>query len=687
MTMDSTLVQDNNSLLYFRNMQGPRDSSNNEYYALQAAIGTDPGLRLNKYTSTGTLIGTGYLYDTLFNSPYVAVQFFSSLVVLGNNVLPRSLLLISSTSSLLNVVNDADNGISYTFVDNTNSFNGNDFHFYKMRNSFASQSGDNILDLSFYGRNTLNTDVLAASMYVQQDSAAGPGSVSGRFVFNTKTTGGSLTEKLRIDNNNTYIKGDTVAVDSNPFGGNGDNGQLIINSIVSPVTRLGLGVDTVNDICVLQAVNSVTNNGKSLILNPSGGFVGVGTKTPISDLHISDVSNANVTVTFGQNQDVGTAVDTTTYGLERSRNTLQFTSYRDNTANRIGAKIVAINKQTYIDSANRQLIQSADLAFFTVPPDTFIADGTLERVRITDTGNVGIGTQTPTTKLDINGSEIIRNGENNGFSNSLGFYKNRAGTQTLVNDELGYVSFIGKDVTNTDRRAGYIIGTQGGPSGLAYVPGKISHIVTDTTGVERSLLEVNSSKQVVLPNSENNITGSNLNFNKSRSNATTSNLDTLGQVVFNGVDTGNVVRRAAYIQGTQDGVAGATFVPGKISFFTTDSAGGSAERFSVESAGVRITSLVKEIGLPPATAADWIPYYNAVIFPNNTYTYTLSVASPAPDGTTFTFRNALGVGSIVINATNPATVTIPVGATAKFIYISNTTVPFIGAAIGWYQIQ
>ena len=89
----------------------------------------------------------------------------------------------------------------------------------------------------------------------------------------------------------------------------------------------------------------------------------------------------------------------------------------------------------------------------------------------------------------------------------------------------------------------------------------------------------------------------------------------------------------------------------------------------------------------PVTAAGWIQYYNTVLFPNNTYTYTLSVAAPAPDGTTFTFRNALAAGSIQILATNPATVILTPGQTAKFIYISNTTVPFIGAAIGWYQIQ
>jgi hypothetical protein len=682
LTMDSTLVQENNSLLYFRNMQGPRDSSGNEYYALQAAIGTDPGLRLNKYTSTGTLIGTGFLYDTIFNTPYVAVQFFSSLIVLGNNVTPRSLLLISTTSSLMNVINDTDNGLSYTFIDNTNTPSGTDFYFYKMRNSSASQSNDTIASYNYYGRNTLNSDVLAASMYVQQDSAAGPGSVSGRFVFNTTTTGGSSTEKLRIDNNNTYIKGDTVAVNSNPFGGSGDNGQLIINSNASPVTRLGLGVDTVNDIGVVQAVNSVTNAGKGLCLNPTDGNVGVGTRSPLAKLQVSFASTLATDWFFSNGNQVPTN------GFQFWPSMIGKGMYMDPVTSYITINTPGSNSFGAAISND----SAGGMDFFTsfipgvagIPQVRAFTD--VFRMRLDANGNLGIGLTTPQAKLDVSGSEIIRTIDNTGLANNLSFYKSRAGGPTQIDDELGWVGFVGKDSTSTDRRAGRIVGYQNSAPTSGYTQGKISMLVTDTTGTERSLLEVNSSKQVVLPNSENNTTVSNLNFNKSRSSAVTLDGDGLGQVVFNGTDNGGVTRRAAYIQGTQDGGAGASFVPGKISFFTTDSAGGSAERFSVESAGVRVTSLVKEIGAAPGTAAGWVQYYNAILFPNNTYTYTLSVAAAAPDGTTFTFRNALGAGSIVINATNPASVILTPGQTAKFIYVTTVTVPSI-AGDGWYQIQ
>jgi hypothetical protein len=108
-------------------------------------------------------------------------------------------------------------------------------------------------------------------------------------------------------------------------------------------------------------------------------------------------------VRIGPRQYQGTAADTTTYGLERSRHELHFAGYRDTQIDKIGSKIVNINKQTY-GGANQQLIQSADLAFFTVPPQTNDIDNTVERMRITDSGTVGIGVTAPTVTLDVAGA-------------------------------------------------------------------------------------------------------------------------------------------------------------------------------------------------------------------------------------------------------------------------------------------
>jgi hypothetical protein len=140
--------------------------------------------------------------------------------------------------------------------------------------------------------------------------------------------------------------------------------------------------------------------------NTSNASVGIGQTAP---QYILDVNNYNINtqIRIGPRQYVGAAADTTTYGLERSRHEIRFAGYRDTQIDKIGSKIVSINKQTY-GGANQQLIQSADLAFFTVPPQTANIDDTVERLRITDSGSVGIGTSAPSNTLHV------------GFTNSAG---------------------------------------------------------------------------------------------------------------------------------------------------------------------------------------------------------------------------------------------------------------------------
>jgi len=155
-----------------------------------------------------------------------------------------------------------------------------------------------------------------------------------------------------------------------------------------------------------------------MIIN-SAGYVGIGTTDPKSIFHVG-VGDADLRI--GAVDYTGTSANTTTYGLERSRNQILFSTWRDAQTNKIGAKICGINKQTYSSPSLRHLIQSTDLAFYTVPPDSSDYDDTVERLRITDTGNVGIGTQSPDYKLEVNGSFSASGpttGANHGSSSTL----------------------------------------------------------------------------------------------------------------------------------------------------------------------------------------------------------------------------------------------------------------------------
>ena len=165
------------------------------------------------------------------------------------------------------------------------------------------------------------------------------------------------------------------------------------------------------------------------------GNVGIGTATINYPLQIG---TAGSIIRIGGLTNIGSAADTTTYGLERSRNQIQFSGYRDALTDKVGAKIVAINKQTYGGTTLRQLIQSTDLAFFTVPPDTPDLDNTVERLRITDTGNVGIGTNDPIYRLQI--EQGFGNNSNGLFISNTNYGSMQGLNISMVNAGSSYFS-------------------------------------------------------------------------------------------------------------------------------------------------------------------------------------------------------------------------------------------------------
>jgi hypothetical protein len=180
---------------------------------------------------------------------------------------------------------------------------------------------------------------------------------------------------------------------ASPFGKLDVFGGAIISSNVTTFSHAAISMGN-GEFLSIEAFNSGNTGKLPISLEPYGGSVGIGITNPQTTLDV------NGTVNVGTWNNLGTAADNTTYGLERSRYTLQFPTYRDTMPYKIGAKIIAINKQTYISSTARSAIQSTDLAFFTTPPDTPYVDDSVERLRITDTGKVGIGTSSPGSALD-----------------------------------------------------------------------------------------------------------------------------------------------------------------------------------------------------------------------------------------------------------------------------------------------
>jgi alpha-tubulin suppressor-like RCC1 family protein len=211
------------------------------------------------------------------------------------------------------------------------------------------------------------------------------------------------------------------------------------------------------------------SNPGNLILNPVGGNVGIGTANPsFSNLHIATGD------TTGRNGDTVLRIGPVDYrgsrgikiGQEASRHEIHFSSWRDDTPNKIGSKIVSINTGTTTFS---DLSQRGELAFFTHPPSLQgDYDNTIERMRIDSNGNVGIGTANPTEKLDVNGNTRILG--------NVGI-----GTSTLplkINNYLNNLISCGEESTIVIRGNGDEIREFGIVDGVVTIDTSVSRSIT-----------------------------------------------------------------------------------------------------------------------------------------------------------------------------------------------------------------
>src|SRR6266702_602064 len=150
----------------------------------------------------------------------------------------------------------------------------------------------------------------------------------------------------------------------------------------------------------LDVTNNPSNGGAyySNVMTFSGanGNVGIGTKSPVSKLQLGVGSGDGITI-GNPNDSLGNGG---TYAIK-------FYGFRDIVPNAISAKITA--ERT--DACCNWLAQGTDLAFYTTNSlQTPNADNSNERMRIKDNGNVGIGTTTPNSKLEVDGDVRLSSG-------------------------------------------------------------------------------------------------------------------------------------------------------------------------------------------------------------------------------------------------------------------------------------
>jgi len=134
-------------------------------------------------------------------------------------------------------------------------------------------------------------------------------------------------------------------------------------------------------------------------------------------------------------------------------------------------------------------------------PLIFITSNT-DRLMINAAGNVGIGTSTPTYKLDVAGGLNVSNdrifvssNSNDTFGQALILNKSRLGGSVLNNDELGWVEFRGNDGTAMQRSAMIYSTVDGAPTAGA-VPGNLRFYTSPTSGGQFERMRIASSGNV-----------------------------------------------------------------------------------------------------------------------------------------------------------------------------------------------
>lgn len=192
-----------------------------------------------------------------------------------------------------------------------------------------------------------------------------------------------------------------------------------------------------------------TYNG--LLLQPSGGNVGIGVKDPLAKLHILSSTPTSVTSVF-TNSDI--IIDSNTNSYINFRQTADTGAYGGFvwTDNNHGAYIVFRNWQGSAATGGDSLIYGTYQDHIFQAGSSATINGRSEVMRITNAGNVGIGNTSPSYKLHV-GGDIYANGGWFRVSGTQGYYFQDYGGGWFMNDSTWIRAYNDKAIiTNNEIR-------------------------------------------------------------------------------------------------------------------------------------------------------------------------------------------------------------------------------------------
>ncbi len=272
---------------------------------------------------------------------------------------------------------------------------------------------------------------------------------------------------------------------SNPYAtiefSNLDNNGSVVDYVGASIKSYNATTDDSGDLRFYTTSADLTPSEK-MIISPIGR-VGIGNSSPSEKLHIS---GGNLLVDRGS-EDANLAREITLIGARNSSSSPYATINFNNFDNDNG---LVDYSGARISSHNGTGEDSGDLRFFTTP-----SSGSLtQRMKIDTDGNVGIGTTSPSARLNVsNGNlRVDRGSSNNNTTRILEI----GGAQSGFINPYAQIDFLNFDQgdSGTDYTAASIRSNNAG----AIVSGDLSFWTTPTSGVLTEVMTIDEDGKVGL---------------------------------------------------------------------------------------------------------------------------------------------------------------------------------------------
>jgi predicted aconitase with swiveling domain len=502
----------------------------------QDGTATEPGIRFESDTNTG-IYRPGADQLAISTNAVERVEFGTSEVVFNDGGTNYDFRIEGDTNANLLFVDASTDrvGIGTTSPNSALSIDG-------ASNLGSLGSGAPVITL----KNTDTTDFNAAQI-VNRDSG---GNIAGGISFRNNSHGASGSSEVLLWTRNAGTVRASLTVNA--------AGTMTVDSAASTAPFIA----QINS----SEVARIDSSGRLLVGTSTARNTGdfrffqiEGTTSSTAGASVLRNSNDNVGSRFVLGKSRGTTIGSNTVVLQND--TLGVIAFNGADGSAVATAAAAIEAQ--VDGTPGTNDMPGRLVFSTT------ADGAAtptERLRITSAGNVGIGTTSPATTLDVNGDVTIADKIIHGSDTNTAIRFPAADT---VSVETG-----GSERARIDSSGRLLVGT--------------STNITDASNGVRAIQSAGSSPSIGTHRNDNTIFGSGLLITKARGTAfeVLQANDTIGLVRFDGAN-GTSFNIAAEIQCQVDAIPGADDMPARLVFLTTaDGAATPTERLRITSAGV-----------------------------------------------------------------------------------------------------